>query len=361
MNIVIAGGGTGGHIFPGISTALEFKKKDHENSVVFIGTERGIESRVVPEYGFRLEKIKIFGFKGKGLIKKMISLFSVPYSFIQACFLLKKLKPSIVLGLGGYIAFPVILACFFMNKPCAIHEQNSFPGVANRLLGKIADRVFITFDESRKFFPVAKTILSGLPVRQIGAKAVNIEGIEDRFCIFVIGGSQGARQINLAVLAGLDYLDDIKAKLFFIHQTGEADLEMVKNTYRQKGWTCYVHGFIDDVFSCFKASNLVVSRAGASTLAEIALCAKPSLLIPYPFAANNHQFLNAKAFAEKEASKIIPSQQLNEKVLADCIRELMENREKLKSMALAAEKLAKPYAAKKIVDECYYIMGDKNV
>lgn len=361
MNIVIAGGGTGGHIFPGVSTALAFQRKVPENSVVFIGTDRGIESRVVPGAGFRLEKIRIFGFKGKGLIKKMVSLMSVPYAFIQAYLLLKRLNPAVVLGLGGYIAFPVILASVLMKRPCGIHEQNSFPGLANRLLGRIADRVFITFEDSGKFFPAGKTVLTGLPVRQTETPT-SYPGVPgDRFCVFVIGGSQGARQINTAVLESLDFLEDIKHDLFFIHQTGDADVERVARTCIEKGWDNAVHGFIDDVFSCFKVCDLVVSRAGASTLAETALWEKPSVLIPYPFAANNHQFLNARAFADKGASEIIPSKQLSGQYLAGCIRGLMTEKQRLKQMASAAAGLAMPSAAETIVNECYKLAGGKNV
>jgi len=221
--------------------------------------------------------------------------------------------------------------------------------------------VFISFEESRDFFPAAKTVYSGLPVRQTATTPGNTTRRDNRFTVFVIGGSQGAKQINTAVLDSLVFLEDIKQQIFFIHQTGETDAKRVADTCKEKGWDNAVHGFIEDVFSCFSRCDLVVSRAGASTLAEIALCAKPSVLIPYPFAANNHQFLNATSFKAKGASRMITSQQLSGKQLAACIRELMKDKDALKKMALAAAELARPSAARTIVDECYKIAGEKHV
>ena len=352
MNIIIAGGGTGGHLFPGIAIAREFLRKDPKNRVTFIGTKKGIEYRVLPELGFDLKVITVKGFKGKGLLEKIKALFCIPYSFIKSAYYIKKLQADIVIGLGGYISFPPIIAGKIMGKPTAIHEQNSFPGLSNRILGKIADKVFISNRESSLFFKKEKTILSGLPIRAEFIKN-NLPERDTSFNILVIGGSQGSHEINNAIIDCLPKLNSFKERIKFIHQSGEKDKKELIKHYAENGISAAVFTFIDDIYTCYQKSNLVISRAGASTLAEIALCGRASILIPYPYATNNHQEKNGRAFVEEGASVMIQSSRLSGEKLASVIINLENRPEQIKKMEEQAKALSKPKASERITDECY--------
>jgi len=352
MNIIIAGGGTGGHLFPGIAIAREFLKKDPENRVTFIGTKKGIESRILPKLGFNLRTITVKGFKGKGFWGKIKALYCIPLSFLQSAYFLKKVQADIVIGLGGYISFPPIIAGAIMRIPTAIHEQNSFPGLSNRILGKIADRIFVSNKESSYFFKTEKTILSGLPIRAEFQKDILLEK-DHLFTILVIGGSQGAREINRAIMNALPNLNIIKNRLKFIHQSGENDKEELIEYYSKSRIEAEVVPFIEEIYTCYKKADLVISRAGASTLAEIALCGRASILIPYPFAANNHQEKNARIFVEEGASVMIPSSKLNGEKLASLIVNLENRPDQIKNMEEQAKALSKPKASERIADECY--------
>ena len=362
MNIIIAGGGTGGHLFPGIAIAQEFLRRGPDNNIDFMGSKKGIESRILPALKFRLKTITVKGFKGKGMFDKIISIFSIPVSFMQACCCLKRFHTDIVVGLGGYISFPAVVAGVAMRIPTVIHEQNCIPGLTNRILGRFASRVFISYEESRNFFKPDKTIFSGVPIRlQLRNET---DGKRDEpFCIFVLGGSQGAREINQAVIAALPFLTGIGEKIRFIHQSGQPDIEMLEKNYKKFGFSAQVSSFIEDMFTCYRQAHLVISRAGAATLAELALCAKAAILIPYPFAANNHQKKNAKVFVDNGAALMIHSSELSGKILSSLIINLEKDRGKLQQMEDQAGTLSRPKAAEKIVDECYRLVaqtGGKN-
>jgi len=358
MNIVIAGGGTGGHLFPGMAIAGELMRKNPENRIVFIGTRQGIESRILPKRGYTLRTITVKGFKGKGLLNKIKALLCIPFSFAQSIHYIRKNQTDIIVGLGGYISFPAILAGKILRVPTAIHEQNSYPGLSNRLLGKIADRIFISRRESAAFFSRKKVILTGLPIRPefITNRSRQKSGV---FTILVIGGSQGSRQINQAVMDALPKLTRIKERICFIHQSGDNDRKTLMACYQQNIIHAEVYNFIDDMYSCYRNADLVISRAGASTLAEIALCGKASILIPYPHAANNHQEMNARAFVEEGASVMILSQRLTGDKLASIIINLENRPEQISRMAEQAKTLSKPKAGERIADECYKLANKK--
>lgn len=357
MNIIITGGGTGGHLFPGIALAQGFLKKDPENNIIFIGSKKGIESRILPELKFNLKTIPIKGFAGKGISKKIGSIFLVPLALIQAGYYMKEFHADIVVGLGGYISFPAVMAGWIMRIPTAIHEQNSIPGLSNRILGRFVNRVFISYKESNQFFETQKTIFSGIPIRhQPFSRETGVKG-DELFCIFVCGGSQGSRQINQAVIAMLPYLVEMKNKIRFIHQSGLSDCAMLKEYYKKYGFNSQVFPFIEDMFSCYSQAHLVISRAGATTLAELALYAKASILIPYPFAAHNHQEKNAQAFVDRGAAYMIHSQDANGRNLSSLVKELENQREKLYLMETQSRKLSRPEAAEIIVDGCYQLIA----
>lgn len=352
MNIIIAGGGTGGHLFPGIAIAREFLRRDPGNKIIFLGTKRGIENRVLPKLGFKLKLITVKGFKGKGLIQKITALCCIPFSFLQSAYYINKNNADMVIGLGGYISFPAIIAGILMRIPTAIHEQNSFPGLSNRILGKVADRIFISSKKSSHFFKKEKTILSGLPIRkELIQDNSNTE--QDMFCILIVGGSQGSHEINRTLIDALPELNRIKDRIKFVHQSGEADRETLIAQYKKNGINAEVFSFIEDIYTYYKDAKLVISRSGASTLAELAQCGKASILIPFPYATNNHQEINALEFVEEGASVMITSSRLSGSRLASVIINLENRPEQISEMEKQAKNLSTPRASERIADECY--------
>jgi UDP-N-acetylglucosamine--N-acetylmuramyl-(pentapeptide) pyrophosphoryl-undecaprenol N-acetylglucosamine transferase len=358
MNIVIAGGGTGGHLFPGVAIAQEFLRRDSAARILFLGTEKGLESRVLPNLGLALETVPVRGFKGKGTGQKLGSLLALPGAFLRAAACLHRHRADLVLGLGGYISFPGIAAAKALGIPAAIHEQNSVPGLSNRMLGKIADRVFISYEESRPFFNARKTVFSGMPVRmpQHGAAPEPENG---RLCVFICGGSQGAHAINEAMMEALTAFESSRGSFRFIHQTGAMDAGLVSEGYEKHGLTAAVSPFLDDMYGAYAQAHIVVSRAGASTLAELALCGKPSILIPYPYAAHNHQEHNARAFVAKGAAVMLLAGELTGSSLAQAVLALQADRKKVAGMAACARLLAQPDAAGRVVEECCRLAAKK--
>lgn len=355
MNVVIAGGGTGGHLFPGMAVAQEFMERDAGTQILFLGSPRGIETRVLPAAGFTLKTLWVRGIVGKGFLEKCTALAFVPISCLQAARYIKAARADLVLGLGGYSSFPAVVAAKLMRLPTAIHEQNSVPGFANRILGMIADKVFVSFEESREFFPRAKTVLTGLPVRR-GFGPQELPSF-DRFCLVVCGGSQGARALNKAMADALPLLGDVADRLYVLHQAGSADCDMLRQRYAASGIRAEVEVFVHDMASWYRRAHVVLCRAGASTLAELALCGKASVLVPYPFAAGNHQERNAQVFAREGACELLPQERLSGETLAALLRTLIDNPDRCLQMGTNALKLARPRAAADIVEACYGMVG----
>ena len=358
MNIAIAGGGTGGHLFPGVAIAQEFLRRDPAANILFMGTQAGLESRVLPGLGLALSIVPVSGFTGKTMVQKLVALLSVPRALLSAANCLRRHRADLVLGLGGYISFPGIAAAKILGIPAAIHEQNSVPGLSNRILGAIADRVFISYEESRPFFNSAKTVFSGMPVRMTSTSAASKPG-NDSLCVFICGGSQGAHAINEAMMDSLADLETVKHHIRFIHQTGAKDADMVAQEYKNRGFVASVSAFIDDMYGCYDQADVVVSRAGASTLAELALCSKPSILVPYPYAAHNHQEHNARSFVGKGAALLLLATELTGRSLAQALLGLSADRNKLADMARQARLLAQPDAAQRVVEECCRLAAAK--
>jgi UDP-N-acetylglucosamine--N-acetylmuramyl-(pentapeptide) pyrophosphoryl-undecaprenol N-acetylglucosamine transferase len=352
MNITITGGGTGGHLFPAIAVAQEFQRRDRTHAIQFIGSARGIEAQVLPRAGYLLQTVDIKGFAGKGPLKKIESLISILPSIVRARSLLRAFRADIVIGFGGYISFPAVIAGRMLGLPVALHEQNSVPGLSNRLLGFWAERIFITYEESMHSFPARKTIHSGLPLRTL--PAVDREKVRDSsvHTVCVLGGSQGAREINSAMIGALPVFKNSGMRLRFIHQTGVQDAERVTAAYQQHGLQAEVAPFFDNMLERFIESDLVIARAGAGTLAELAVCSRASILIPYPFAAGDHQKKNAQMFAQQGAALLLESHELNSAVLAQQVLDVIGSSERLRHMSQQARLLAQPQAAQIIVDEC---------
>jgi UDP-N-acetylglucosamine--N-acetylmuramyl-(pentapeptide) pyrophosphoryl-undecaprenol N-acetylglucosamine transferase len=350
MKVIIAGGGTGGHLFPGMAIAQEFLERDRDNKVLFIGTRRGIENRILRKEGYELRFIDIEGLRRRGMLRGVNVLMKTPKSMYQSYKILNDFNPDIVLGVGGYAAGPVLFMAYIMGFNTAIHEQNSIPGFTNRILGRFVRMIFISFPETYTWFPSGKTFLTGNPVR----KELVMNGLnnykKDKFTLLILGGSQGSHEVNISVLDSMDYLSEFIDSIRIIHQSGDRDYEFLLNGYRRRGIDATVIPFIDYMKEVYIKADLVISRAGATTLSEIAIFGKPSILIPFPHAANNHQFKNAKILENKRAARVIENP--NGKKLAENIIELYKDSNLLENMRINAKKIAKPDAAKKIVDLC---------
>ena len=326
MKVVIAGGGTGGHLYPGIAIAREVLK-GHGSEVLFIGTEQGIEARVLPKEGLPVRFISVGKLKGMKLIAIIRTMVTLPWSVLQSIGLLRTTKPDVVIGVGGYASGPVGLAAVCLRFPLIIVEPNSYAGLANRKLGRLANTVVLCFPGtgSRKFFPTAKTAVLG-PLARKGidqgdrAAALAVLGLEpNRFTVFVMGGSGGAHAINMAMKQAAVLLKDIPG-LQVLHQTGPKDVDAVIAGYRGAGVKASVLAYIDDMAGAYAAADLVVSRSGATTVAELAVCGKRAVLIPFPFAADNHQEYNARALAERGHADVIIQKDLTPDKLAEMIK-----------------------------------------
>ena len=357
MKVLIAGGGTGGHLFPGIALAEEVTTRHHGNEVVFVGTERGLEARVVPKEGYPLELVKVQGLKGKSLLAFIKALFALPLAFIESFRILARQKPDVVVGVGGYASGPVVLAAWLMGIPTAIQEQNALPGLTNKVLGRVVRVVFTAFEGARAFFPEKKVQLIGNPIRRkLMDNYLRSHVAHERFSLLVFGGSLGARGINQRMIEALDSLGDLKDGLHFVHQTGKNDLEQVRKGYAEKGFQADVVEFIDDMSSAYAKADLVVCRAGATTLAELTVCKKASILIPFPHATDDHQAVNAKALVDAGAALMFRESELTGAKLAEVIRTLKSDPAKLKNMEKKAGLLGRPEAAKELADVCVDLM-----
>lgn len=352
MRLLIAGGGTGGHLFPGVAIAEELRARDPDAAIRFVGTERGIEARVLPELGWDLTKIQVSGLKTVGKLGALRGLFRLPRALWQARRTLKEFEPDAVIGVGGYASGPVVLMAKLRGIPTAICEQNSIPGLTNKLLGRWVRAVFLSFAESKRFFKAKKIVMSGNPVRRDLLQrllAVTPSAPSPTVNILVSGGSLGAVAVNELAAKALCQLAKTTS-LSIVHQTGEKDLETTKQRYADAGITADCRAFIKDMASAYQTADLVIGRAGATTVAELAIAGKPAVFIPYPFAADNHQELNAAEMAGAGAALMFRQADLTAEKLADALAPLLTNPAKRAEMGAAMKSLAKPGAAAAVVD-----------
>lgn len=361
MKLIIAGGGTGGHLFPGIAVAEEFLSRDSSNQVLFVGSEKGIEARAIPKLGYRLELISAAGIKGKGGFAKLKGAAMLLYGYAQSRKILKEFMPDLVMGVGGYASLPMVMAARGMEIPRFVHEQNALPGLSNRVLARVADRIFISIGESARFFPPDKTMLTGNPLRKqiLNGIAVgrghdgDLSGSSDRqFNLFVFGGSQGAHALNVALPKAISVMQaSDKARLKIVHQTGEKDLKEVSETYASAGVYADVRPFIDDMAGEYGKADLIVCRAGATTIAEVTACGKACLFVPFPYATDDHQRKNAEALLKSGACEMLLERELSDRRLADTLSRLMHDPEGIRRIEANAAGLARLDAAGVIVDE----------
>ncbi|MFA5110745.1 MAG: undecaprenyldiphospho-muramoylpentapeptide beta-N-acetylglucosaminyltransferase [Desulfobaccales bacterium] len=350
LRVVIAAGGTGGHLFPGIAVAQEFQQR-HQAVVTFLTTPKAVTTQILERYGFAWEAVSCRALQGEGLFSRGRTLLGLPGAVLAARSCLKALKPDLILGLGGHSAGPVGLAAWLLGLPLALHEQNAIPGATNRYLARCARRIFVSFPASRNFFPPGRCLWTGNPIRP-EFFAPGEPRADSPFTVMITGGSQGAHHLNMEVLAGLPLLAGLKDRLHFLHLPGDADQEAVAAGYRDHGFAAEVTAFTPEVAAWMRRAHLLVCRAGASTLAELTAVGRAAILVPYPFAANNHQEFNARFLAEAGAGEIILNKDFTGEIFAGKINQFLTEPEHLAQMEEASRKLAKPEAAKEIVEGC---------
>ncbi len=366
LRIAFSGGGTGGHLFPGIAMAQEFVARNCASKILFVSTGNALEQAVLSRAGFELHPITAAGIKGRGVWNQLKAVLKIPRGMVQALGILKKFSPDLVLGLGSYSAGPVVVAAWLLRIPVVIHEQNILPGITNRILARFARRIYISFENTRGTMNPDKVCWTGNPVRQElfgNAGRPEDSTIQDsdrqRFTVLIIGGSQGAHRINMAVIEALEHFKGKKG-LHFAHQTGQSDEQPIKEAYRQQAVSATVQAFFDDMARQYRQADLIVCRAGATTVAEITALGKAAIFIPFPHAADNHQVLNAADLVQAGAAEIIVEKDLSGKRLCEKIEHYIDHREALKDMAARAQHFGKPQAAKDIVDDCYRLLAAGN-
>ncbi|NDG85074.1 MAG: undecaprenyldiphospho-muramoylpentapeptide beta-N-acetylglucosaminyltransferase [Proteobacteria bacterium] len=352
--LLVAGGGTGGHVLAGVAIADEWMRQHREAGiadakVVFVGAEQGLEVRLVPKNGYPLETLKIGALNKVGVKTRLLTLFQLPLSFLKALVILIRFRPHAVIGVGGYASGPVVMLARVLAPLLRIHtaiiEQNSVAGFTNRLLGRVVHHVFCAFEGGTRQFNEKKVVMTGNPIRSHLKKLP--PSTRDPFTLFVFGGSQGAMGINTLVLESLPFLKEQGIRI--IHQAGLKDYERVKAGYERAGFSARIERFIDDMGSCYAEASLVVCRAGASSMTELASVGRAPVFIPLPTAADNHQEVNARLYEKDHAAWVIPQGKLTGKEFADFITGLRDDPSKISEVESRIQKFYRPDSAEVIV------------
>jgi len=349
MRVIIAAGGTGGHIFPGVAIAREFMRRDPSTEILFVGTARGLESKIVPREGFNLELIKVGALKGVRIFERIKSLAGLPMSFVAAFRILKRFRPDVVIGVGGYSSGPTLLIAALWRIPTMVVEPNAMPGFTNRVLARFVKAAALSFAEAQKYFG-QRGVVTGNPVRTDFAR-LSKKARGETLNLLIFGGSQGAGAINRAMVAALPLLASGKSRIAITHQTGEADFEKVRREYGEAGFeSADVRPFIHDMSDQFAHADVVICRSGATTAAEVAAAGKAAIFIPFPFATDDHQRKNAEAFESAGAARMILQADLTPARLADEVNRLIENPDQIDTMENASRGLGRADAAERAVD-----------
>ncbi|HSP95652.1 MAG TPA: undecaprenyldiphospho-muramoylpentapeptide beta-N-acetylglucosaminyltransferase [Candidatus Dormibacteraeota bacterium] len=351
--MIVAGGGTGGHLFPGLAVAEQWAGTEPQ-SVLFVGSAFGIEARVIPQTRFAFRPLNIRGLRGRGWRGALGLAVQLPAAIATGLRILGQFRADVVLGVGGYASFPLVAAAWLRRVPAVLLEQNAHPGLANRALGHLARRVCTTFAAANAYFPAGKVVVTGNPVR---AFAPPPAAPHHGFTLLVFGGSQGAHRLNLAMADAAAALFAAIPDLRVVHQTGAADREAIAARYAGLGVAAEALAFIDDMGAAYHRADLVVCRSGATTVAELTVLGKPAILVPYPFAADDHQRANAAVVAEQGAGVLLLDAECTGERLAAAVIELARDRAHLKAMGEAAQRLGVPDAAARVVATCREVVA----
>ncbi len=354
LSLLIAGGGTAGHLYPGVAVARELIARVPQAAVTFVGTAAGIEARVIPREGFPLELIRSAGLKGKSIGALLRGVALLPLSALDAARVIGRIRPSVVIGVGGYSSGPVVLLAALRGIPTMVMEQNAIPGLANRSLAKVVRAAAVTYEQTVQYFG-SKAFVAGNPVRR---EFFETQGAYDEHSqppgaarVLVFGGSQGAHAINVAMVEAAARLAAAAPRVAITHQTGERDVEMVRDGYRRAGLEARVEPFLFHMDRELKSADLVICRAGATTLAELTAAGRPSILIPLPTATDDHQRRNGEALVARGAARMIEQKNLTGERLAAEILALAGDAQARRDMSVRAREMARPDAARVIVDK----------
>ena len=357
MRVVIAAGGTGGHMYPAIAYAKAFQQHDPEGHILFIGTGKTVERNILSQEGFQLESIRVEGVVGKSSLKMLRALCLLPQSIWRAIQILRSPKADLVIGTGGYFSPPVVFAAWLLQIPRVILEPNAMPGLANRLLGPLANRIFLAFESARSFFSASNVRVIGTPIRQafvLDHSPALPQGVNH---LLIFGGSQGAQAINSAMLEAIEGSQNIRESVTLTHQTGIDDCDRVRQRYEQLGVQADVQPFLFDMPKELAKADLVICRAGASTLAELAAYGKVGILIPFPHATHNHQELNAQAMEAAGAARMLRQSDLSGLRLAEEIERMMQDIPTLQAIAGKSWEARKVDATEQMVRECQTLVN----
>lgn len=361
MTIVIAAGGTGGHLYPAVALAREFLRRDFSARILFVGTTRGIESKVLAHEGFELALIAAKPVMGKGPLEVLQGLLTLPTGLWQSLQILRRRRADLVIGVGGYTSPTMLVAAALKGVARVILEPNAHPGMANKVVAPLAQRIFLAFDSAAASFDRRAVRIVGTPIRQEFLSQVpsgeRLSPASSGPHLLIFGGSQGAKAINSAIIDGLTSLVERLPTLVITHQTGEADYQRVEEAYRRAGITAEVVPFLYDMPRTLRAADLVVARAGAMTIAELTACGKPAILIPLPTAIYDHQTKNAQAMEAAGGAMVFPQADLTGARLSDAIVSLLGNSLRLQTMREHSWGMRRTDAAEVIVRECYDLMG----
>jgi UDP-N-acetylglucosamine--N-acetylmuramyl-(pentapeptide) pyrophosphoryl-undecaprenol N-acetylglucosamine transferase len=360
MTVVIAAGGTGGHLYPAVALAREFLRRDPSTKILFVGTTRGIESKVLAHEGFELALITAKPVMGKRLLEVMQGVISVPMGLWQSLQILHRRRANLVIGVGGYTSPTMLVAAALKGIARVILEPNAYPGLANKVVAPFAQRIFLAFESAAAFFDRQKVRVVGTPIRQeflaqSGQRDASSKKSPPHLLIF--GGSQGAKAINSAILDGVASLVERLPGLSITHQTGESDHERVSTAYRRLGIHAEIVPFLYDMPTVLRAADLVVARAGAMTIAELTACGKPAILIPLPTAIYDHQMKNARAMEAAGGATVLPQADLTGARLGELISAILLNPQRLQTMRDKSWGMRRIDAGEVIVRECYALMG----
>lgn len=340
ITFVMTGGGTGGHVIPALAVARELREKGH--NVRFIGTQRGLEATLVPAAGFPIDWVVIGGLNRVGLLKTMESLAELPLSVFQASRLLDRARPSAVFSMGGYVAGPALIAALWKRIPVVVMEPNAIPGFTHRKLARFVTRALISFPETARWFPQRSTEITGLPVREAFFQ-IPSKPRSEVLTILITGGSQGSRTLNRAVQESWPLWSGMRVRL--VHQTGPKPFEELAAAFSASGLDGDIQPFLQDMPTAFTHADIIVSRAGAGAVSELAAAGKPSILIPLPTASDNHQFRNAQALEQAGAARLVADSEWTGQRFVDEVKSLLAEPGCLEKMSTAARTFAKPGAA----------------
>ena len=362
MKIIISGGGTGGHIYPGLAVARKLEEEYSEVEISFVGTDSGLEADIVPQAGYKLKTIKAEGFSRKLSLQLFKAVAKTSIGVLQSYKFIKEFGPDLVLGTGGYVCGPIVLAATLQKIPTIVHEQNAYPGLTNRLLAKVVDKVALSNSSAQNYFKEEdKLVVTGNPIRpeiltkekSAAYQELNLDS--NKQTILVFGGSRGAKSINQALVGLYEQLEDLDVQL--LHVAGKKDFDRVAAKAKELGINDFKSGkirikpYLYNMESALAVADLVISRAGATGLAEITASGIPAILIPYPYATDNHQEHNARALEEEGAAKVILDEELTAKKLWSQIEELLADQRQLKQMRKASLAIGEPQATDKLMEE----------